>query len=150
MSEVSVDVNVKAIRDNFQAVSDNYVKHIFRPRKKECIEAAGDVLFENGYLPNGTTWEAWGDACWFSVDKGSGTDLAHYFHEGIIYGPNFFIKKIKQWRSPKGEQKKPNGKYLDQYVGSHLGVRQWTKALIPPNGDLYDEYMLRCEEILRR
>ena len=150
MAEIYFDVDVRQIRDTLQDEMDSYVKRISTQRKNACIEAAGDVLNEHGYLPKGTTWEAWNGACWFSVDKGTGADLAHYFHEGIKYGPNFFVKKLGEWRSPAGKPKTPNGKYLNQYPGSPSGVRYWTEAIQSPDGELYDEYLRRCEEILRR
>lgn len=150
MAEISYSVDVRAIRDQLQNEANDYVTHIWDARKNACIAAAGDVLNDNGYLPNGTTWEAWNGACWFSVDKGTGTDLAHYFFEGQIYGPNFFIKKLGEWRSPKGKQKYPNGKMLKQGPNTGLGVRHWTDALRPPSGALYNAYLQRCEEILRR
>lgn len=149
MAEISISVDVKGIRDAIQNKAKDYVQRISQTRKNECIEAAGEVLNENGYLPVGTTWEAWNGACWFSIDKGTGADLAHYFWEGKIYGPNFFIKEIGEWRSPKGKQKYPNGKMLNQYPGSHLGVRHWTKALVY-GGSLHMQYLERCKEILRR
>lgn len=150
MAEISMHVPYREIQQALLDVSDMYVKRIFMPRKKACIEAAGDVLFENGYLPKDTTWEAWGDACWFSVDKGTDKDLAHYFHEGMIYGPNFFIKKIGQWRSPKGKEKYPNGKMLNQYVGSKLGVRHWTEAFNDKSGYMYNLLEERIADVLRR
>lgn len=149
MSEISFHVDVRAIRDTLQNEAEDYVKNIWADRKAACINAVGEVLDENGYLPEGTTWEAYGNACWFSVDKGTDTDLAHYFHEGMIYGPNFFVKKIGEWRSPAGKPKKPNGKYLNQYPGSHLGVQHWTEA-VEEGGPLYDEFINRCAVILRR
>lgn len=149
MSEISFDVDVRAIRDELQAEGGRYVKLISGNRKNACIEAVGDVLDENGYLPEGTTYEAWRNACWFSVDKGTGADLAHYFHEGQIYGPNMFIRKLDEWRSPAGKPKSPTGRYLNQYPGSSLGVRHWTEA-VQPGGPLYYQFIERCEEILRK
>ena len=149
MSEISAQVPYRAIQQYLISTSDEYVKHIWAERKKACLLAAGEVLEENGYLPNGTTYEAWGDECWFSIDKGTGTDLAHYFHEGMIYGPNFFVKKIGEWRSPKGKEKFPNGKMLKQFPRSHLGVRHWTEA-VEEGGPLYPELCSRIEEILRK
>ena len=149
MGMISINVDVHFIRDAIQDEAESYVKRIMSGRKEACIEAAGDVLDEHGYLPDGTVWVAYGDECWFSVDKGTGTDLAHYFHEGIMYGPNFFVKKLGEWRSPKDKKKYPNGKMLNQYPGSPSGVQYWTEA-IQPGGPLFNEYIWRCEEILRR
>ena len=151
--EISINVDVKFIRDAIQNEAQDYVQRLMDRRKNDCIEAAGDVLNDAGYLPHGTTWEAWNGACYFSVDKGTGADLAHYFHEGIVYGPNFFVKKIGAWRSYRGMTKYPVG-FLPQGPGEPAGVTQWTEALVPGspefNQGLFNEYMRRCEEILRR
>ena len=162
MSELRFNVDVKKIRDEIQDEANSYVKHIWQDRKDACIEAVGDVLEEHGYLPDGTTWEAWNGACWFSVVRDD-AELGHYFHEGMIYGPNIPIfsdyknvggKRIGigepiKYRSPKGKPKHPNGGYLNQYPGSHLGVQHWTKA-VEEGGELYGIYEDRCKEILRR
>ena len=149
MAEINVNIDVRAIRDELQDSAGSLVKRIVDARKNACIEAVGEVFYENGYLPKGTTWEAWNGACWFSVDKGTNADLAHYFWEGKIYGPNFFIKEIGEWRSPKGKQKYPNGKMLKQGVGSNLGVRHWTEKM-QKGSPLYQDLLDKCEEILRR
>lgn len=149
MAEIHINVPYREIQEQLVSASDRYVKRIYQARKDACLMAAGDVLEENGYLPDGTTYEPWNDMLWFSIDKGTNADLAHYFHEGMIYGPNFFIKKINQWRSPKGKQKYPNGKMLNQYVGSHLGVRHWTEA-VAKGGPLYYQLEERIAEILEK
>ena len=149
MAEISIHVPYKELQQELITTSDRYVKRIYQNRREACIMAAGDILEEKGYLPKGTTYEAWGDQLWFSVDKGTDADLAHYFHEGMIYGPNFFIKKIGEWRSPKGKQKYPNGKMLNQYQGSPLGVRHWTEA-VANGGPLYEELKMRIAEILEK
>lgn len=152
MGEIYLHVDVYAVRDKLMAEGKNVVQKIWANRKDACINALGEVLDENGYLPHGTTWDVYGDTCWFSVTKKDGHELAGYFHEGEIYGPNFLIERGKlkgQWRSPKGKPKTPTGRYLSQYPGSPSGVRHWTEK-IKEGGPLYDEYTRRCEEILRR
>ena len=158
MSEISAQVPYRAIQQYLISTSDEYVKHIWAERKKACLLAAGEVLEENGYLPKGTTYEAWGDECWFSIDKGTDRDLAHYFHEGILYGPNFPIFErdkygnktgiVSGFRSPKGMPKKPMG-VLDQGIKKPAGVWHWTEA-VEKGGPLYPELCSRIEEILRR
>lgn len=149
MAEIHISIPYREIHQQLVAASEEYVKRIYQARKEACVLAAGDILEENGYLPDGTTYEAWNDKLWFSIDKGTDADLAHYFHEGMIYGPNIFIKKIGEWRSPKGKTKYPNGKMLNQYPGSHLGVRHWTEA-VEYGGPLYHQLEERIAEILRR
>lgn len=149
MAEIHINVPYREIQRQLVEQSDRYVKRIYQTRKDECLMAAGDILEENGYLPEGTTYEPWNDQLWFSIDKGTNADLAHYFHEGMIYGPNFFIKKINQWRSPKGKSKYPTGKMLNQYVGSPLGVRHWTEA-VANGGPLHHQLEERIAEILEK
>ena len=160
MAQIQFSVDVRDIRDSLQNEAEEYVKTIWDKRKFACIEEAGQVLYDNGYLPHGTTWEAFYDGCWFSVDKGTGADLAHYFHEGQMYGPNIPIFErdrygnktgsIKAFYSPKGKQKYPiPGKMLNQGPNEPAGVYHWTEA-IQENGKLYQEYIDRCAEILRR
>ena len=150
MSAISFTIDVHAIRDAIQDEAGSYVKHIWDERKRACIEAAGEVLDENGYLPEGTIWVASGDECWFYVEK-DGKDLTGHFYEHEIYGPNFFVKKLGEWRSPKGKKKFPTGRY---YTSPKLGVRHWISGLIDEDsgkeGPLYAEFISRCEEILRR
>lgn len=145
MGSISLSVDVRAIRDSLQNEAEDYVKNIWYTRRLACLNAAGEVLNKNGYLPSGTTWEAAGDECQFYVEK-DGKDLTRHFYEHEIYGPNFFVKKIGQWRSPKGKPKYPTGRY---YTSPKLGKRHWTEA-IEENGPLYGEYIDRCREILLR
>ena len=153
MVSVSItEQDVKDLRRQLADAGENVVQRLWSSRKYACIDAAGEVLYRNGYLPHGTTWEVMYDGCWFSVEKKDGHELAHYFHEGMIYGPNFLIKRGKlkgQWRSPKGKPKTPNGKYLYQEPNAPAGVRHWTEAL-STNEDLYEEWTKMCSEILRR
>ena len=164
MSVIFTTVDVRSIRDALQNETNNLVKNIWYTRRIACVEAVGEVLNEYGYLPSGTTWYASGNDCVFEVDKGGKYDLAHYFHEGMIYGPNIPIfekyeydangKKhgvgeIIKYRSPKGKKKKPTGRYLKQGPYKSTGVRHWTEA-IEKDGALYDAYMRRCEELLLR
>lgn len=159
MSEINVSIPYRLIQEVLLEESDRYVKRIYQNRKEECILAAGDILQENGYLPKGTTYEAWGDQLWFSVDKGTNADLAHYFHEGMIYGPNIPIFKkdangektneILRFISPKGKSKQPIYPMKTQGINKPSGVAHWTDA-IKPNGVLFNQLVWRIEEILRR
>ena len=149
MAEVSMNVPYREIQQELLERSEEYVKRIWYQRKKECLLAAGDVLEEQGYLPVGTTYEAWGDQLWFSVDKGTNRDLAHYFHEGIIYGPNFLIGE-GEWRSPKNKEKYPNGDMLKQGINSPLGVWHWTEAFDDRSGYMYRILEERIADVLRR
>lgn len=148
MGEISLSVDVRAIRDSLQNEAEDYVKNIWYTRRLACLDAAGEVLNKNGYLPKGTTWEAVGNECQFYVERG-GKDLTHYFHEGLQYGPNFFIKQLGEWRSPKGKPKRVVHPIYTQGIGSPAGVAHWTYA-ISEKGPLYAEYVDRCREILLR
>lgn len=163
MSEIEFRLPSRAIRD---ALNDTatYVQRIADSRRTECLNAIAEVLDENGYLPTGTTWEVWGNLLQFSTYKdNSNDDLAHYFYEGLIYGPNipvfneyqyvggrrFGVGEPYRFVSPKGKKKYQTGQYLDQYPGSSMGVQHWTEA-VEEDGELFDEVVERCEEILRR
>lgn len=151
MSTISFNVPYREIQQALLDNSEDIVKHIWQDRKTACVNAAGEVLDENGYLPNGTRWFASGDTVWFVVEK-DGKDLTHYFYEGLVYGPNFLITRGKlagEWRSPKNKKKFPTGDYLNQYPYAPSGVRHWTEAL-DENGDLRYEFEERVGEILRR
>lgn len=151
MAQIEISVPWQQIHNQLKKKKE-YVNHVYWRRRQECILAAGETFEDNGYLPDGTTYEADGDNLVFHVDKGSNTDLAHYFHEGMIYGPNFFVKKIGEWRSPKGKQKYPNGKMLKQGQWRPAGVYHWTEGIMKNSrrGPLYQEYKMRLEEILLR
>lgn len=159
MAEISVAVPYKLIQEVLLEESDRYVKRIWKDRKEACILAAGDILQENGYLPKGTTYEAWGDQLWFSVDKGTNADLAHYFHEGIIYGPNIPIFKkdangkktneILRFISPKGKLKTPIYNMRTQGPNKPAGVAHWTDA-VKPNGKLFNQLVWRIADILEK
>ena len=164
MSEISFKLPVRAIKDEIDNSANEFVKHVMAPRKIECLEAVGEVLEENNYLPDGTTWYVENELLYFSVYMGdSDEDLAHYFWEGQIYGPNiptfdeytyaggrrWGIDPPKRFFSPKGQRKYPTGRYLEQGPDTGLGVQHWTEA-VEPGGELFDEVVERCEEILRR
>lgn len=146
MGEISFNVPYRDIRNQLAEISEDYVKHIWEKRRTACILSAGELLEDNGYLPSGTTYEAWGDQLWFSVEK-NGAELAHYFHEGIQYGPNFYIKKLDAWRSPKGKPKHPVHEIYTQGQYTPAGVAHWTDAL---SNELYPELCEEIGEILRR
>ena len=55
MAEISIHVPYRELQQELVAVSDRYVKRIYQKRREACIMAAGDILEENGYLPNDTT-----------------------------------------------------------------------------------------------
>lgn len=159
--------------------TNEYVKRVFEPRRVECLEAIGELLDDNGYLPDGTTYEVFGDRLIFSTYiDGSDEDLAHYFWEGIVYGPNFpkwdqYLMvpgkngRMKYARDEKGRKigvgdpssyktpygwvkyPKPNQYLEGQGVGSPIGVRHWTDA-VAEGGDLWEEVLERCKDILRR
>lgn len=162
MAEISFKIDVRAVRDKLQDDAGSLVKRIVDARKNACIYAVGEVLDEHRYLPKDTTWEAFNGACWFSVDKGTKADLAHYFHEGQIYGPNIPIferdsqgnktGKILRFFSPKGKPKQviyPMSEHDLQGIGKPSGVYHWTDA-VKEGGALYQELLDKCEEILRR
>ena len=156
---------VRAIKDAIDNSANDFVKHVMAPRKIECLEAVGEVLQENGYLPTGTTWYVENELLYFSTYKpGSNEDLAKYFHEGLIYEPNipvyykyvyvngrrYGVGEIKRWFSPKGQKKYTTGRYIEsQGPGSPTGVQHWTEA-VEYGGELFEEVVERCEEILRR
>ena len=154
MAQISFHVPYREVQEVLLEEGENVVKRIWQNRKDACLMAAGEVLEENGYLPYGTTYEPWGDSLWFSVDKGTNADLAHYFHEGIIYGPNFFIKKIGEWRSPKGKQKFAKGPMTKQGIKQPSGVAHWTEYLDPSksrfNQGLYNQMVWRIANILEK
>jgi len=157
--EIHINVPYRDIQQQLVEAGENVVKRIYQARKDACLMAAGDVLQENGYLPNGTTYEAWNDKLYFSVDKGTNADLAHYFHEGMIYGPNIPIfekdaegnrtGKILRFFSPKGKPKTAIYPMRTQGVGKPAGVAHWTKA-VEKGGPLYEELEQRITEILER
>jgi len=164
MSTVTMRLPGRAIREALDNSMNEYVKHIMEPRRTECLYAVADVLDENGYLPKDTTWEVYANQLYFYTFKDdSAEDLAHYFWEGQIYGPNiptfsqyqyidgkrWGIGEPTRYFSPKGKRKYPTGEYLDQYPGSPMGVQHWTEA-VEAGGELFDEVVERCEEILRR
>ena len=163
MSVIEFRLPTRAIKDAIDNSANEFVKHVMAPRRIECLEAVGEVLEENGYLPTDTDWYVENELLYFSVYKDESEDLAHYFHEGLIYGPNipvyesyetihgrrYGVGAIKRWVSPKGQKKYQTGAYLDQYPGSPLGVQHWTEAVME-GGELFDEVVERCEEILRR
>lgn len=167
-----------AITSALQEVSDDFVKHVWSARRDECLEEIGQILYEHNYLPSGTTWEVWAGTLRFSTYKpGAKEDLAHYFHEGYVYGPNIpkweeYVKepgsgKNRRWRYARDEKGRkigigdpsryftPPGKVKyrkDQFISGEqekIGVRQWTDAVMP-DGPLFDEVVERCAEILRR
>jgi len=146
VGEIKFNVPYREIRDQLVKISDNYVKNIWEKRRTACILSAGELLEDNGYLPAGTVYEAWNDRLWFSVEK-NGAELAHYFHEGIQYGPNFYIKDLGEWRSPKGKPKHPVHEIYTQGQNKPAGVAHWTDAL---NNELEPELYDRIEKILRR
>ena len=159
--------------------SVNYVTHIWKERREECLNEIALILQENGYLPKGTTWEIFGDRLYFSTYMpGSNVDLAHYFWEGQVYGPNIpkwdayemevgkngrprYVRDSRgykigkgdpsSYRTPGGWVKYPKeGQFLEgQGPGSPMGVRHWTEA-VDNGGELFDEVVERCGEILRR
>jgi hypothetical protein len=145
---ISYNVNVNEVRDKLQNAAEDYVKHIWSARRRACVEAAGDALNAHGYLPSGTEWDAVGNNCEFYVEK-NGANLTHYFHEGIQYGPNFFVKKIGEWRSPANKPKKPIHAITTQEQYSPAGVAHWTRAF-EHDGALLADFEARCAEILRR
>ena len=162
MSAIEFRLDSRSLRNAIDNSANEYVKHIMEPRRTECLYAIADVLDENGYLPTDTTWEVEGNLLYFYTYKdGSNEDLAHYFHQGLIYGPNipvfreytysngrrYGVGEPYRYVSPK--KKYPNGQYLDQYPGSSMGVSHWTEA-VEEGGELYDEVVERCKEILRR
>lgn len=159
-----MNVPYRQLQEVLLEMSEDYVKHIWQARKDACLMTAGQVLEEAGYLPKGTTYEPWNDQLYFSVDKGTDADLAHYFHEGMIYGPNKPIFEldaegnrtgnIVRFYSPKGEKKHPIYRMKNQGPTKPSGVYHWTTALQPGsenfNQGLYNEMVWRMEEILRR
>ena len=147
MGEISFNVPYSAIRDKLAEESEDYVKHIWQDRKNACIMAAGEILEEHGYLPHGTKYEPWGDQLWFSVEK-KGAELAHYFHEGLQYGQNFFIKDIGEWRSKRGMPKHVVHPIYTQDFYAPAGVPKWTESF--NDSGLYAELCERVGEILRR
>lgn len=164
MSAIEFRLPTRAIKDAIDNSTNEYVKRVMEPRRTECLYAVADVLNQNGYLPKDTTWEVANNVLYFYVNKGTnGEDLAHYFHEGFIYGPNIPIFAAYEYvegrrvgigdpikfRSPKGKKKYNTGRYLNQYPGSSMGVNHWTEA-VEEGGELFDEVVERCEEILRR
>ena len=163
MSTIEFRLPSRAIRN---ALDDaiTYVQRIADARRSECLYTIADVLDENGYLPTDTTWEVEGNLLYFYTYKeDSNDDLAHYFHEGLIYGPNIPVFREYEYVngrrvgvgepyryiSPKGKKKYQTGQYLNQYPGSSMGVQHWTEA-VEEGGELFDEVVERCEEILRR
>ena len=163
MSVIEFRLPVRTIKDAIDNSANEFVKHVMAPRKIECLEAVGEVLEENEYLPTDTVWYVENELLYFSTYKDSDEDLAHYFHEGLIYGPNipvfeqyeyvggrrWGINPPKRFFSPKGQRKYQTGQYLDQYPGSPMGVQHWTEA-VTEGGELFNEVVERCEEILRR
>lgn len=164
MSEIEFRLPTRAIKDAIDNSANEYVKHVMAPRRVECLEAVGEVLEENEYLPYDTTWYVENELLYFSVYKdNSADDLAHYFHEGLIYGPNipvyqeyvyengrrYGVGEPTRFVSPKGKKKFQTGQVLDQYPGSPSGVNHWTEAVME-GGELFDEVVERCEDILRR
>ena len=178
MSNFMFSLPVGAIKDAIDNSANEYVKHVLEARKTQCLEAIGEILDDNGYLPTGTTWEVFGSRLTFSTYKpGSDEDLAHYFWEGRVYGPNrpewdqyqmttgkngrpkyvrdelgrkVGIGEPSKYRTPAGMIKYPKDQYLEgQGVGSSMGVRHWTDA-VSEGGDLWDQVIERCGEILRR
>ena len=164
MSAISFRLPTRAIQDVLQKEADDYVKHVMEPRRTECLEAIAEILERHGYLPYDTDWEVYANQLYFYVLKGTnGEDLAHYFHEGLIYGPNIPVFERYEYIdgrrigigepirffSPKGQRKYQTGQYLDQYPGSPSGVQHWTEA-VEEGGELFDEVVEACREILRR
>lgn len=178
MADFNFRLPAGALTSALNEAADDYVKHVFEPRRVECLEAIGELLDEEGYLPDDTTWEVFGDRLQFSTYKDSSNeDLAHYFFEGQIYGPNRpkwdeyemtigkngkpkYVRDEKgrkigkgepsEYKTPAGTIKYPKkGQMLKQGVGSPMGVRHWTDA-VQEGGALWDEVIDRCEEILRR
>lgn len=159
MAGIHVTVPYKLVQEVLLEESNDYVKRIWQKRKDACLMAAGDILQENGYLPNGTTYEPWNDGIYFSVDKGTNADLAHYFHEGIIYGPNIPIFKkdangkktdeILRFFSPKGKLKQPLYNMRTQGPHKPAGVAHWTDE-IRPNGKFFNQLVWRIAEILEK
>ena len=154
MGAISIDVPYREIQQILLEESENYVKRIREQRRYDCLMAAGDVLDENGYLPNGTVYRPVGDELVFFIDKGNGVNLANYFHEGWIYGPNFFVKKLGEWRSYKGRTKEPEHEMDKQGQYMPSGVAHWTEALVPGSDmfdkSVYNQLVWRIEEILRK
>ena len=164
MGAIEFRLPSRAIREALDNTTD-YVQRIADARRTECLYAIADVLNENGYLPTGTTWDVEGNLLYFYTYKeGSDEDLAHYFHQGLIYGPNipvfreyaysdgrrYGIGEPYKFVSPKGQKKHLTGEYIaSQGPGSPTGVSHWTEA-VEEGGELFDEVVERCEEILRR
>lgn len=163
MAVITMRLQSKEIRDALDNSMNDYVKHIMEPRRTECLYAIGDVLEENGYLPTDTSWEVYANQLYFYTYKKDGENLAHYFHEGMIYGPNipifnkyeyvagrrFGIGEPYRFVSPKGQLKHPTGEYLKQGPDTGIGVQHWTEA-VQEGGELFEEVVERCREILRR
>ena len=159
MSAISFRLPTRAIQDVLQQEADDYVKHVMEPRRTECLEAIAEVLESHGYLPNDTTWEVYANQLYFYVLKGeNGEDLAHYFHEGWIYGPNYPVYEVDErgnktltgFRSPAGKFKYPIYEMGDrQGPNKPSGVAHWTDA-VRENGALWQEVLDACREILRR
>ena len=174
MAELVVNIDVRGMRDELAEAGADVVQHLWQKRKDDCLLAAGDVLYENGFLPHGTTWEAFNNELIFNVDKGK-VDLAHYFHEGVVYEPNYPIfasyetyvgkdgkehyardaqgRKIGigdpiAFRSP--EKKTTEGRPIaTQGIDSPSGVPHWTQEL-SDDPILAKQYAMRCLEILTR
>ena len=126
MAEIEFRLPIRAIKNALDNSANEFVKHVMAPRKEECLEAVGEVLEENGYLPYDTYWYVENELLYFSVWKdNSADDLAHYFHEGLIYGPNipvfseytyvngrrYGIGEPYRFVSPKGQKKYQTGQY---------------------------------------
>lgn len=164
MSQIEFKLPLQDIKNALDYNAETYVQKVWQYRRDECMQAIGEILEEHSYLPTDTYWYVEDNRLWFSVDKdGAKEDLAHYFHEGMIYGPNIPVfreytyvdgrrvglGKPYRFVSPRGQKKYPTGEYLDQYEGSPMGVQHWTEA-VENGGELFEEVCERCEEILRR
>ena len=85
--------------------------------------------------------------------------MAHYFHEGMIYGPNIPIfekdaegrktDKILRFFSPKGKTKHYIYDMRTQGRYKPAGVAHWTKE-VQKGGSLYAQLEQRIADILRR
>ena len=164
MGAISFRLPTREIKEAVEDGVNDYVKHVMEPRRTECLEAIAEILESHGYLPYDTDWEVYANQLYFYVLKGTnGEDLAHYFHEGLIYGPNIPVFERYEYIDgrrvgigepirffiPKGKKKYQTGQYLDQYPDSPSGVQHWTEA-VEEGGELFEEVVEACREILRR
>jgi len=120
MAAISLQVDFNALRQSLEGAEDEFVKRVWQPRREQCLMAAGDALKAHGYLPKDTTYEVTGGSTlWFSVYKGgSERDLAHYFFEGTLYGPNFpKFEEYETWTDANGKEH-----YVYDSNGNRVGI----------------------------